>query len=400
MKRVRHYIFLKDVLLLAFTAFGGPQAHIALFLKVLVKKRAYLTEAELIELNSFCQILPGPASTQTLTAIGFKLGGPTLAFLTLITWIFPAVCLMTFLGIFLADFDIPILEYTRYIQIIAVGFVAYAAYKISNTVVNSKASTAILVVSAVSCYIVHSPAIFPFVIIVGGLLTSFKYRGQPVEEQREKLKIEWSNFILYAAIFVMAALLGHFTRDLENPAISKVIRIFENCFRNGSLTFGGGEALAALFFKQFVAFKQYLSREEFLSGYGVLKSLPGPLFSFSSYVGALSMREYGVSGQLAGSVMAAAGIFLPGTILIFFFIRFWERLKHYRVVRASLEGINAASAGIVTSTALILFQPLIIPGQAGIINYMVVGTTFLLLLFTKIPSPALILLGLIAGFVF
>jgi chromate transporter len=400
MKRVRHYIFLKDVLLLALTAFGGPQAHIALFLKVLVNKRGYLTEAELIELNSFCQILPGPASTQTLTAIGFKIGGPALAFLTLLTWILPAVCFMTFLGIFLSECDIPILEYTRYIQIIAVGFVAYAAYKISNSVVNTKASSAILVISAVSCYLVHTPAIFPIMIIVGGLLTSFKFRGQPLEERREKLKIEWANFILYAAIFIGAALMGHFTRDLENPAISKVIRIFENCFRNGSLTFGGGEALAALFFKQFVAFKQYLTREEFLSGYGVLKSLPGPLFSFSSYIGTLSMREYGLGGQLAGSAMAAAGIFLPGTILIFFFIRFWERLKHYRVVRASLEGINAASAGIVMATALMLFHPLVVPGPEGIINYSVVGATFLLLLFTRIPSPALIFAGLVAGFIF
>ncbi|HXA02599.1 MAG TPA: chromate efflux transporter [Cytophagaceae bacterium] len=400
MKRVRHYIFLRDVLMLAITAFGGPQAHIALFIKVLVKKRAYLTEAELIELNSFCQMLPGPASTQTLTAVGFKMGGPTLAFLTLLTWIFPAVFIMTFLGVFLSGCEIPILEYTRYVQIIAVGFVAYAAYRISTTVVNTRASSAILVISAVSCYIVHTPAIFPFVIIAGGLLTSFKYRGQPLEEKRERLKVEWSNFILYAAIFVGAALLGHFTRSLDNPAISKVIRIFENCFRNGSLTFGGGEALAALFFKQFVEFKQYLTREEFLSGYGVLKSLPGPLFSFSSYIGTLSMREYGLGGQIAGSVMAAAGIFLPGTILIFFFIRFWERLKYYRVVRASLEGINAASAGIVTATALILFQPLVVSGQAGLINYGVVGTTFLLLLFTKIPSPVLILIGLAAGFVF
>jgi chromate transporter len=400
MKRVRHYIFLRDVLVLALTAFGGPQAHMALFIKVLVKKRAYLTEAEIIELNSFCQILPGPASTQTLTAVGFKIGGPTLAFLTLLVWIFPAVCIMTLLGIFLSGYDIPILEYTRYVQIIAVGFVAYAAYRISTTVVNTRASAAILVISAVSCYLVHSPAIFPFVIITGGLLTAFKYRGQPLENTREKLEVEWANFILYATIFIGAALLGHFTRDLENPAISKVIRIFENCFRNGSLTFGGGEALAALFFKQFVEFKQYLSREEFLSGYGVLRSLPGPLFSFSSYIGTLSMREYGLGGQIAGSAMAAAGIFLPGTILIFFFIRFWERLKNYRVVRASLEGINAASAGIVTSTALILFQPLIVQGHAGLINYGVVGTTFLLLLFTKIPSPVLILIGLAAGFIF
>ncbi|MFL5729365.1 MAG: chromate transporter, partial [Cytophagaceae bacterium] len=317
-----------------------------------------------------------------------------------LVWILPAVIIMTLLGIFLSSYDLPILEYTRYVQIIAVGFVAYAAYKISNSVVNSKASTAILVISAVSCYLVPSPAIFPFVIIAGGLMTSFKFRGQPIEEQREKLKIEWSNFVLYTSIFVGAALLGHFTRSLENPAISRAIRIFENCFRYGSLTFGGGEALSALFYKQFVTFKEYLSREEFLSGYGLLKSLPGPLFSFSSYVGTLSMREYGLGGQIAGSAMAAAGIFLPGTILIFFFIRFWERLKHYRVVRASLEGITAASAGIVTATALILFQPLVSSGQTGLINYGIVGVTFLLLLFTKIPSPALIFLGLLAGFIF
>jgi chromate transporter len=87
-KRVRYYIFLEDVLLLAVSTFGGPQAHLAHFHKVLVDKRKYLTEEDLMEINSLCQILPGPASTQTLTAIGFKIGGPNLAYLTLLVWIF------------------------------------------------------------------------------------------------------------------------------------------------------------------------------------------------------------------------------------------------------------------------------------------------------------------------
>src|SRR5690606_19532991 len=85
-KRVRYYIFLRDVLLLALTTFGGPQAHLAYFQKVLVDRRGYLTEAELMELNSLCQMLPGPASTQTLIAVGFRIGGPNLAYLTLLVW--------------------------------------------------------------------------------------------------------------------------------------------------------------------------------------------------------------------------------------------------------------------------------------------------------------------------
>jgi chromate transporter len=396
MKRVRHYIFLRDVFFLALTAFGGPQAHLALFFKVLVKKRAYITETELIDLNSFCQFLPGPASTQTLTAVGFKIGGPKLAFLTLLVWIFPAVTIMTLAGIFMSDWA----QYTKYIQIIAVGFVFFAAYKMCDAVIKSKTSIVILIVSAIACYFIHTPAIFPMVLIAGGLVTSFSFKKHPLEEQ-EKLKVEWSNLVLYASIFIGAALLGHITRSFPTTqSISKAVRIFENCFRNGSLTFGGGEALGALFYKQFVEFKHYLTREEFLSGYGILKGLPGPLFSFSSYIGSLSMREYGLAGQIAGSIMAAAGIFLPGTILIFFMIRFWDRLKKYRVVRASLEGINAASAGIVTTTALILFQPLIQPGNIGLMNYAIAGITLAILLFTKIPAPYLILTGLIAGLIF
>jgi chromate transporter len=97
--RIRYYIFLKDVLILALGAFGGPQAHMAMLLKRMVIKRKYLTEAELIELNALCQILPGPTSTQTITAIGFKVGGPNLAYLTLLVWIAPAVLIMTMVGL-------------------------------------------------------------------------------------------------------------------------------------------------------------------------------------------------------------------------------------------------------------------------------------------------------------
>ena len=97
--RPRNYIFLKDVLLLALTAFGGPQAHIAMMFRLMVEKRRYLTEKELIELNALCQILPGPTSTQTVTAIGYRIGGPNLAYLTLLVWVAPGAIIMTIAGL-------------------------------------------------------------------------------------------------------------------------------------------------------------------------------------------------------------------------------------------------------------------------------------------------------------
>jgi len=372
------------------TAFGGAQAHMTLFFNILVKKRNYISQEELIDLNSFCNILPGPASTQTITAVGFKIGGPNLAFLTLLIWILPATIIMTAAAISLSYIS---LEFTKYMVPMAVAFVAYAAYRIGLTCVHTKTSYAIFIISAVACYFVRTPAVFPLILISAGFITSFKFKRHPKTEKKEPLKVEWSNLILYAGIFLGAALLGHITHE-------KAIRLFENFFRNGSLIFGGGQALFAFFLKEFVEFKHYLTEQELLSGFGLLQSLPGPIFSLSSYVGALSMREYGLWGQLLGSLVATVGIFLPGTILIFFIIRFWDRLKQYRVVKASLEGINAASAGIVTATAIILLQPMIQPIQIGWLNYLIIISTFAALVYGRIPSPIIILIGIIAGLIF
>ena len=138
-------------MVLAISAFGGPQAHMALFFETLVEKRGYLSEKDLIELHALCQMLPGPTSTQTITAVGFKIGGATLAYLTLLVWAMPAVIIMTFSGLLISYFQETniSLNFTRFIQPMAVGFVAYAAYMISTKVVNTKTGVAIMVVAAV-----------------------------------------------------------------------------------------------------------------------------------------------------------------------------------------------------------------------------------------------------------
>jgi chromate transporter len=386
-KRVRYYIFLRDVLILAVTAFGGPQAHTAMFLDILVKKRGYLSEEDLIELNALCQILPGPTSTQTITAIAFRIGGPNLAYLTLLIWMIPAVTIMTVAAIAISNLqerNISI-EFTRFIQPMAVGFVAYAALKIGTKVIKTKLAVLLMILTALVSFFYSSPYIFPVLLVVAGLITSLKYKAQPIEEKGE-IKIEWANFILWAGVFVLAAGLGGLTRSLP-------VRLFENFYRNGSLIFGGGQVLIPFLYTEFVEFKQYLSSEEFLSGYALMQSLPGPVFSFCAYVGSLAMREYGVGGEIIGALAASIGIFLPGAFLIFFVIRFWDGLKKYRIIKASLEGINAASAGMVVAAAVLMFMPL----EPNYMNFGVTIGTFLVLSFTKIPAPVLIVIGLVGG---
>lgn len=390
-QRIRYIIFLRDVLKLALTSFGGPQAHLAYFQRILVEQRKYLTEEELMELNSLCQILPGPSSTQTLTAIGYKIGGPNLAYLTLLVWSLPSVLFMAFAGIFLSGIQEKSwsLEFTRFIQPMAVGFVSYAAYSICLKTVHTKTGVVLMVLAAVVSYFIQTPYVFPAILLAAGLVTAFKYKKQPKKEKK-KIVISWSNFFLWLGVLIFAAIIGAITGWLP-------IRLFENFYRNGSLIFGGGQVLTPLLYTEFVQYapKQYLTPQEFLSGYAIAQTLPGPVFSFSAFIGALSMREYGMAGELTGALLSAAGIFLPGTFLIFFVIRFWESLKSFRAVRASLEGITAASAGLVVAAAVILFQPL--PNTFTSLGFTI--GTFALLTFTRIPHPVIIIGGLLLGLI-
>lgn len=402
-QRIRYYIFLKDVLKLSITCFGGPQAHIAHFQKLLVTDRKYLSDQDLNELYALCQVLPGPTSTQTLTAIGYRLGGAGLAYLTLLVWALPAVIIMTTAGLLITSFEKKqiSLEFTRFIQPMAVGFVSYAAYSISIKTVNTKLGLVLMVIAGVASYFVKTPFVFPITLLVAGVVTSFNYKAHPREEKK-KFDVPWSNFLLWIGVLVFAAVLGAFTK--KTPELLPV-RLFENFYRNGSLAFGGGQALTPMLYTEFVQFakpspgeterRPYMDNEEFLTGYALAQSVPGPMFSFSSYIGTISMKRFGIGGQIVGAFICAAGIFLPGTFLIFFMIRVWESLKKFRPIRASLEGIFAANAGLVAAAAVILFQPL----ENSLTNFGFTIGTFCLLAFSRMPSWAIIITGLLLGLI-
>lgn len=397
-RKVRYLIFLKDVALLSVTSFGGPQAHIAHFQNTLVKKRNYLTEPELTELNAICQVLPGPTSTQTLSAIGYQLGGPGLAYLTLLIWALPSIVIMTIAGMMMSTIDARqlSLDFTRFIQPMAVGIVAYAAYTISLKTVHTRTGIALMIIAGVATYFIKTPFVFPITLLIAGGITAFKYRAQQKEEKK-KFDIRWANLTLWIGVLVFAGALGLITKALGYGEVLLPIRLFENFYRNGSLVFGGGQVLTPMLYTEFVQYapKQYLNTEEFLSGYALAQSLPGPVFSFAAYIGTLAMRDFGPVGEVIGALMSALGIFLPGTFLIFFMIRIWESLKKFRPIRASLEGINAANAGLVAAAAILLFQPL----ENTVTNFGFTIGTFALLAFTKLPSWAIIAFGLTLGFV-
>ncbi len=389
-KRVRYFIFLKDVAILSVTAFGGPQGHLAMYLDMLVKKRGYLSEEDLLELYALCQVLPGPTSTQTITSIGYRIGGANLAYLTLLIWMLPAVTIMTVAALMVISFnELSIsLDFLRFIQPMAVGIVAYSAYRIASKVVNSKIGFGLMILAAIGSFYLPYPFLLPIFLLLGGLTTAVNYKKHEKEEKEPGLKIKWNNFFLWAGVLVFAALAGGIFQI-------RPILLFENFYRNGSLIFGGGQVLVPLLYTEFVEFKDYLSSEEFISGYGFVQAIPGPVFSFSSYVGALSMRDVGIGGQLFGAFASAAGIFLPGTFLIFFVIRFWDQLKKYRMVKASMEGVHAVSSGMVIAATFLIFEPM----EGTLINFFLMIGTALTLYFTKIPTPLIILGGLILGII-
>jgi chromate transporter len=390
-QKVRYFVFLKDILALSVTAFGGPQAFLAMLLERMVKSRAYISEEELWELNALCNILPGPSSTQLISAIGFRVGGPNLAYLALLVWILPATLVMTATAIlisFLQENTPGALGFARFIQPMAIGFIIFAAQKTISKMIKSTDAMILMLISAFVSFFYSSPYIFPIMLVLGGLSTSIKYKNQPKVEEDKSLIIKWSNFYLWGGVLILAAVAGAITKY-------QPILLFENFYRNGSLIFGGGQVLVPYLYTEFVDFKHFLSSEEFLTGYAISQGIPGPTFSISSYVGALSMREFGLVGFLMGGLIAAAGIFLPGIFLIFFVIRFWDQLKLYRPVRAALEGINAVSCGMLIAAAYLLFEPL----EANVLHIIFILGTYSLLQFSKIPSPIIILVGVILGII-
>ena len=394
MVKGKNLLFLKDTFLLGVTAFGGPQAHIAMMLQQFVQKRNYLTEEELMEALAFSSILPGPSSTQTLLTIAMRRGGTLLAVLSLFAWVLPASILMTALTLAFTLFEAKgfSLDFLLFVQPMAIGFILFAAYRIGSTVIKNSYGVAILLIALLFTIFFNSPLVFPIALFAGGFITNISNRHilPPI---KTRMPIDWRkssfNLFLLVLILVGAAVAGAITKH-------RSVIIFENFLRFGSITFGGGSVLVPMMFEQFVKHREYLSANEFISGYALNQAIPGPAFAFATFTGGMALKEFGINYQVLGCLLGTIGIFLPGALIVFFLYPLWEYLKSYRFIQRSLEGINAAATGMVLGAAVILFNNL----EFHLVNIFVIIVTFCLLQFTKMQTPVLVFLGLISGFIY
>jgi chromate transporter len=404
LKKVREIVFLKDVFFIAISAFGGPEMHISLFLRKLVQEKRYINENDLMELNSLCQILPGPSSTQTLTAIAHKLGGPRLAFLALMIWIMPATLLMTFFAISTSYVDPSVY---RFIGPMALGFIVMAAINMSKMLKRKTLNISLAIAAALASVIFHSPYAFPVFLIIGAVVTAQLGPKDFVPNTKPLLNIRWANLILMLLILITVAVLGVFTKS-KFPHISQPVRLFENTYRMGSMVFGGGNVLYSMVLTEFVEYrpKQYLTMSEFNTGLGLLQAVPGPTFTIATYANGIAMKKlgYDIYGQLIGCGVGTLAIFLPGTLLIFFVYPIWNQVKTYPIVYRSLDGIISVSIGFLWSAAIIMIMPYFSRtpdfDQNTWIPLLVFGLTLLYLQYRKLPAFILVIVTILAGYLF
>ena len=412
----RHIPFLKTVFFYSLTAFGGPQGHLGMMLKTFVLKKNYVTEEELIEYNSFCQLLPGASSTQTVTLIGFKRGGVTLAVFTLIIWILPACIIMGGLSFLLTAF--PSKNYTanlfKYIQPMAIGFLLFAVFRAYGISITNFITLIIMVFSALLTYaFFKTPWVFPSLIIIGGIATSLSSKRIPENEVIKPRQIRWTNIWLFGFIFILAGILSETARK-QQWQDRKAFNLFENSYRFGSFVFGGGDVLLPMMLDQYVErpnSKQVLEknpdalkidRNDLLTGYGFVRAIPGPVFSVASFTGGMALKNDGFSAQLMGCIIGSVAIFLPSALLVLFFFPVWQYLKKFVGVYRALEGINAVVVGIMAAAAAYLLNGLVFPSShiSGFISPAIIIGTFFLLKYSKVPPPIIVIFCVILGWIF
>ena len=303
----------------------------------------------------------------------------------------------------------------QFIQPMAIGFLAYAAFKAFKISVNNFITQIIMLVAMVATYFLFkTPWVFPGLIVAGGLVTNISSKRIPQKVIIKPRQIRWTNIWLFVLIFIIAGVLSETARkqQWENR---KTFNLFENFYRFGSFVFGGGDVLIPLMLDQYVARPNSermqkkndqniisIEKEELLTGAGIVRAIPGPVFSIASFTGGMALQKEGTNKQLLGCIIGAIAIFLPSALLVLFFFPVWQYLKKYVVVFRALEGINAVVVGIMWAATLFLLKDVsIIPFTSlSLLNIGVITSTFLLLQLSKIPAPFIVLFCLLLGWVF
>lgn len=264
----------------------------------------------------------------------------------------------------------------------AIGFIAVASYKLTKKVIDGKFTLILTLISAVVVFFYSKAFVFPVLLILGAIAAMVYYKVDGIDWKTFKPKDLKLLFVFLALIPI--AFLAKYS-DI------RLISLFGTFFIYGLLVFGGGNVLIPYMISDMVESFKYLSEVEFFSGYSIVQAMPGPMFSFSGYVGAMGMRDYSWIEQLLGGLISGLSIFLPGVILIFIFYPIWADIRKQEGVSTLVKGVNAVANGLILGT----FIKLVIGMQFNIITIGILIFTIVMLLIKKIPVP-LIMLSVLA----
>ena len=371
-------------------AFGGPEAHLGVFLDRLVVKKNYLSEKALMEWMALCSFLPGPTSTQVITGIGLERGGRSLALLTLVVWALPMILLMGCLSfipqVFGSSNSFPL--WLEFLVPMAAGFVAWAAWQIGRKVVTDKLSVALWAQGFAVVLMSGSPWGIPLILLSGGILGIVLGDSQKTEPKNneEGNSFPWGIFTLFVGITSTCWIVMQFSPD-------SLIVLFERFYRYGYLVFGGGQVVVPVMQGELVDQTGLLTAGEFLSGFGLVQALPGPMFSFAAFAGGLSENHGTIPRQALGALLGGLAIFLPGTLLLFCVHPIWEKFRSLPWVPKALAGLNATAGGLIGGALVVILLGI----DQSVSTYVFFFLTLFALMSRKIPAPILvILLGIIS----
>ena len=373
---------------LGLTSFGGPIAHLGYFRDELVVRRKWIDEAGYVDLVALCQFLPGPASSQ----VGFSLGvlrgnGLRGGLAAWLGFTMPSALLLLACALGATALTGPLTEgFLHGLKLVAVAVVAQAVWGMTRTLTPDRARATIAFAAIAVVVIVEGSfgqiAAIAFGAIAGLLLC--RDAEAPVSGQ---LRFPVSRRDGTAALILFAAL---FLIPLALSGADRAIALFAAFYRSGALVFGGGHVVLPLLQAEVVA-PGWVTNDAFLAGYGLVQAVPGPLFTFAAYLGAVMGPT---PNGVAGAAIALVAIFLPGLLLVYGMLPFWDELRAREAARAAMRGANAAVVGIL---GLALYNPIWTSGIRTRLDFALAVGGFLLLTVWKAPPWIVVILLAAAG---
>ena len=376
-------------LALGLTSFGGPVAHIGYFREAFVTRRRWMDERGYADLVALCQMLPGPTSSQVGIGIGLTKAGLLGAAAAWVGFTAPSAALLIALGYGVIAFDDAIPAGLLHgLGAVVVAVVAQAVWGMAKTLCPDPPRVTIAVLAAAAVLGVGGSATQVAVIVAGGLV-GFLWLREEARPSSDPGRVAPVSAVAMASLvlfFVLLVLLP----VLASTWPSQGLALADSFYRSGSLVFGGGHVVLALL-KAEVLPTGWVSEEVFLAGYGAAQAVPGPLFTFSAYLG--TVMESPPAGWVGGLICLAA-IFVPSFLLVIGTLPWWNALRRLEWAGRAMLGVNAAVVGLLLAA---LYDPVWTGGVGSAGDFVLALAAFALLVSWKLPPWLVVVLGAVAG---